>query len=250
MTYQQMAYIYDEFMSDAPYESWVSFAKEMFKQSNRQIKQIADLGCGTGEITCRLAKEGYSVVGVDNSSEMLSHAEQKASNQKLDIHWLQQDLRTLKGLSNFDTAISFCDVINYITKPEEVKCVFKNVANLLNDQGLFLFDVHSLYHVKQNMVNNTFAEVTDKTSYIWFCEEGEEPGDMYHDLTFFLSNKNHYIRFDESHYQKVFSVDIYKQLLDEAGFNVKGVYSDFSIEEEGFSDESERIFFFAEKRSG
>src|SRR5699024_12780803 len=88
-----------------------------------------------------------------------------------------------------------------------VKSVFQNTWNLLNDQGIFLFDVHSLYHVKHNMVNNTFAEVTDQTSYIWFCNEGEEQGEMYHDLTFFTLSNNHYIRFDETHFQKVFSIE-------------------------------------------
>lgn len=247
MAYQHMAYIYDKFMSDAPYESWTSFAEKMFERADGQIRQIADLGCGTGEITSRLAKQGYSLVGIDNSSEMLSHAEQKAFDQKLEIQWIQQDLRCLEGLNNFDAAISFCDVINYITTPGEVKSVFQNVFNLLNDQGLFLFDVHSLFHVENNMVNHTFADVTDETSYIWFCEQGEETGDMYHDLTFFVSENNHYIKFSESHFQKVFSIDLYKKLLKESGFKINGVYSDFKIDKNKLSPTSERIFFVAEK---
>lgn len=242
-----MAYIYDQFMSDAPYEKWAFFAREMFEKSNKKIKRIADLGCGTGEITSMLAQKGYSLAGIDNSLEMLSLAEQKAFNQNLKIHWLEQDIRLLEGLSGFDAAISFCDVINYITTLDDVKSVFQNTWNLLNDQGIFLFDVHSLYHVKHNMVNNTFAEVTDKTSYIWFCDEGEEQGEMYHDLTFFTLSNNHYIRFDETHFQKVFSIETYQELLKETGFNIRGIYSDFQFGTNTISMKPERIFFFAEK---
>src|SRR5699024_4862933 len=177
----------------------------MYKNSKKQINHNVDHVFVTGKITSMLSQKGYSLAGIDNSPEMLSLAEQKAFNQNLKIHWLEQDIRLLEGLSGFDAAISFCDVINYITTLDDVKSVFENTWNLLNDQGIFLFDVHSLYHVKHNMVNNTFAEVTDKTSYIWFCDEGEEQGEMYHDLTFFTLSNNHYIRFDETHFQKVFS---------------------------------------------
>lgn len=250
MTYQQMAYVYDQFMADAPYDKWVTFAEEMFLKSSFNVKDIVDLGCGTGEITIKLAEKGYNLTGIDNSPEMLAIAEQKASNKQLQIDWFKQDLRLLEGLKNLDVAVSFCDVLNYITTRDEVKQVFQNVANLLREGGLFLFDVHSLYHVENNMVNQTFADVTDDQSYIWFCEEGKEKGEMYHDLTFFLKNGNCYERFAESHFQKTLSIDEYQNYLRAAGFQINGVYHDFSIQNDSRCQESERVFFFAEKRSG
>ena len=35
---------------------------------------ILDLGCGTGTLTELLAREGYDMIGVDNSQEMLEAA--------------------------------------------------------------------------------------------------------------------------------------------------------------------------------
>ena len=40
---------------------------------------VLDLGCGTGSLTIRLARRGYSVVGVDLSPDMLTLAKRKAT---------------------------------------------------------------------------------------------------------------------------------------------------------------------------
>src|SRR5690625_2477574 len=160
MAYKQMAYVYDQLMKEAPYDQWLDFTKEAFQQSGNQIKKVADLGCGTGEITTLLAKEGYDMIGIDYSSDMLTYAEQKASAEKLSVQWLHQDLRDLDGLANLDAAISFCDVINYITSEEELAAVFKRVADSLKPGGLFLFYFFLLLHLEQHLTNMTFVEVT------------------------------------------------------------------------------------------
>lgn len=250
MTYREMAYVYDLFMDDAPYDKWVSFAEALINKVDFPVKNIADLGCGTGEITIKLAEKGYTMTGVDLSVEMLAKAEQKAREKQQPVQFLQQDLRALEGLNNIDVAISFCDVINYIISRQDIKQVFRNVWEALSDGGLFIFDVHSLNHVENNLVNETFADVTDEHSYIWFCEAGNESGEMFHELTFFFKNEDKYERFDESHHQKTLSINDYEQYLEEAGFQIKGIYADFSLEKNDVQSDSERIFFFAEKQSG
>lgn len=250
LAYQQMAYVYDQLMTDAPYEQWLQFTKEVFKRSGRQITRVADLGCGTGEITALLAEKNYQMTGIDFSADMLTYAEQKASTRSLAIQWLQQDIRELQGPTNLDAVISYCDVMNYITTEKELTAVFQRVAASLKQGGLFLFDVHSLYHVHHHCINQTFADVMDDISYIWFCIEGDYPGEMYHDLTFFTQNGRFYTRFDEYHHQRTFAVNVYKRLLSEAGFENLHVYADFSLKEQHHADKAERIFFAAEKRSG
>ncbi len=242
-----MANFYDQLMIEAPYDKWKTFTEEMIKQSEKTVESIADLGCGTGQITTRLAREGYKMTGVDFSSDMLSIAEQRASNDNLPIQWIHQDLRFLDGINNLDMAISYCDVMNYITEEDELLTVFKRVANALKPGGLFIFDIHSLYHVQYNFVNQTFADVTDDLSYIWFCSEGEEQGEMYHDLTFFVKEQGAYTRFDESHHQRTFPIDFYSQLLTAAGFEMKHLSADFSLKNENIDEQSERIFIVAEK---
>lgn len=251
MAYQQMAYLYDQLMLEAPYDEWVMFTEKIIANSGKKIEKIADLGCGTGEIATRLAARGYNLTGIDYSTDMLTYAEHKASKQNLSIQWLHQDLITLNGLSDFDIAISYCDVINYITDAEDLGKVFRNVASSLKDDGMFIFDVHSLYQVEHQYIDQTFADVTDDTSYIWFCTAGDESGEMFHDLTFFSREEGQtYTRFNEFHHQKTYSIDFYKNLLLQSGFENVKIYADFSVNDNKIDEKAERIFFLAQKRSG
>ncbi|WP_077621442.1 class I SAM-dependent DNA methyltransferase [Sediminibacillus massiliensis] len=248
MSYAKMAQVYDLLMEDAPYEQWKQFAEAMFAKQGSPVESVVDLGCGTGQITRRLAREGYRMIGIDNSGEMLTQAQAETSAEGLRIDWLQMDVRDLQGFSPKDAAISFCDVINYITDTEDLKKVFRNVNHLLKKGGLFLFDVHSMDHFERDLKGQTFAEIYDDISYVWMCEPGEAPGDLYHDLTFFVQDeKQKYERFDERHHQRTHYVDLYKKFLEAEGFQIEGIYGDFSTAISPCPDEEERVFFSCKK---
>lgn len=246
--YKNFALLYDELMKDAPYDEWVKFTNEILH--DRNVNSILDLGCGTGEITIRLAEQGRQLYGVDMSAEMLAIAEQKRLQTSMNVTWIQQDIRTLQGFSNIDMCISYCDVINYIVSELDVKKVFSNVYDCLATDGLFIFDVHSMNHVKHNMINETFTYTDDNLAYIWHCSEGESAGEMYHDMTFFYkenSNLDVFHRIEESHHQRTYPVETYVELLKSVQFNEINVYSDFLIKNEFIEQNSERIFIIAKK---
>ncbi|TRM12764.1 class I SAM-dependent methyltransferase [Lentibacillus cibarius] len=251
MNYEQLAYYYDVLMEDAPYDKWESFTKAMIAQTGKPVSSIIDLGCGTGQITTRLAKSGYRMTGVDYSADMLTIAHERAARQRLNVQFIQQDLRKLEGFRHYDVAISYCDVLNYITEEDELRSVFQHVAALLKSEGLFIFDIHSLDYVHNHLINQTFADVTDDVAYVWFCSVGDEEGEMHHDLTLFARDKSsgQYIRFDEYHHQRTYPVTFYKQLLDEAGFDIQHLSSNFSIQDNAIDEMEERLFITAIKRS-
>lgn len=211
--YSQFAHVYDAFMKDAPYDMWVSFTEEVCRKYHLSIEKIIDLGCGTGEISLRLAKKGYFVTGVDLSQEMLTIADQKSQVQDLHVNWIEQDLRTLEGISGFDLAISYCDVINYIAELDDLKKTFGNVYRGLRENGLFIFDVHDVEYVKDHLIDHTFSDVSDDMAYIWNCFGSHIPGEMFHELTFFQKQGHHYIRFDEDHYQRTYHPSFFMKFL-------------------------------------
>src|SRR5690625_3182363 len=171
MAYTHMAYYYDDLMKHAPYDQWAKFTQSIFNRYKKSVHTITDLGCGTGEITLRLSELGYDMIGIDYSAHMLAIADQKSRSDRQSIQWMKQDLRQLEGLYEQDVMISYCDVINYIPDIEDLKVVFNNVHQGLAKDGLFIFDVHAFNYANEYLMNNTFADVTDDFTYIWFCQD-------------------------------------------------------------------------------
>ena len=69
--YTRFAAVYDTFMDNIPYEEWKSYLEELLKEYGVQDGLVLDLGCGTGTMTELLAADGYDMIGVDNSEEMV-----------------------------------------------------------------------------------------------------------------------------------------------------------------------------------
>ncbi len=167
----------------------------------------------------------------------------------LSIPFYQQNMAELEGLGQFDCVTIFCDSLNYLQREEDVICTFQRVYEHLNEGGLFLFDVHSIYKIEQIFVNHTFAVNDEEVSYIWNCFPGEEPFSVEHDLSFFVKDAKMglYDRFDEFHYQRTYSVMQYTEWLKQAGFVVLEVLAD--LEDAPLQEKTERILFIAQKIS-
>ena len=70
---------------------------------------MLDLGCGTGEMTERLAAAGYDLIGVDASPDMLEEAKEKQERSGHDILYLLQDMREFELYGTVRAVISCCD---------------------------------------------------------------------------------------------------------------------------------------------
>lgn len=246
MTYKQFAYVYDHLMSDAPYDQWIDYL--LFEKEKHHVsgKRVLDLACGTGELSVRLAKKGFDVTGVDISAHMLTVARNKAMEQRVALELYEQDMSQLEGLPTYDIIAIFCDSLNYLQTTDQVKQTFKHVYRHLEEGGLFLFDVHSIYQMIHCFQNETFTWNEQDISYIWYCFPGANPFSVEHELTFFvLDEQGKYDRIDELHHQRTYPISQYIQWLKEARFEVVRVTADFTGEQP--NDTSERIFFTCKK---
>ncbi|MBM7691835.1 SAM-dependent methyltransferase [Peribacillus deserti] len=249
MSYGQFAYLYDELMKDVPYAKWVDLFKKQMDKYSSGGKKVLDLACGTGEISVRLAREGLQVTGVDLSEEMLSVAQAKTAGEGLAVPFFQQNMTDLSGLGTFDAVTIFCDSLNYLKSPEDVKAAFHSVSKHLERNGLFMFDVHSVFKMEQIFNNATFAHDDEEISYIWNSFPAAEPLSVEHELSFFVldSASGKYDRFEEVHFQRTFTQETYHKWLEESGFELLDVITDL---EENNDDESEaeRLLFIARKK--
>lgn len=248
MSYHKFAYIYDRLMNDVDYQLWLHFVNTKIKSltNEEDIKTVLDLGCGTGELSISLAKNGFDVSGVDISEDMLAVAEAKAAKHNVKIDFYHANMTEFEAIKQYDCVVIFCDSLNYLLDEKDIKKTFDHVYRLLKSGGIFMFDVHSEYKITDILQNQTFAGNDEDVSFIWNCYPGTSAGSVEHDLTFFVKNEksNLYERFDEFHIQRTFAIDTYKTWLNEIGFHKIDISADFS---ETITNNSERIFFAATK---
>lgn len=247
MSYGRFAYIYDELMKDAPYDQWEIFVSERLNRYGFKGKSLLDLGCGTGELSIRLAQKGFDVTGVDLSEDMLAVARAKSEEMGLSIPFYVQDMSELEGLGRFDIIGIFCDSLNYLESEEKVIRTFAKAYQHLKDEGILLLDVHSIYKMNEIFSGQTYTLNEEHLAYIWDIFPGEFPNSVEHELSFFVLDERSgkYDRFDEIHEQRTFSVEQYTKWLQDAGFEIAEVTADFS--EQPPASHSERIFFMAKK---
>ncbi|MGG1628843.1 class I SAM-dependent DNA methyltransferase [Rossellomorea sp. NRS-1567] len=248
MSYERFAYVYDYLMQDVPYDGWLEFVNKQAKAYSIQGDSVLDIACGTGELSLRLVRDGYDVTGVDLSQDMLMVAQEKALEMNVKLNLFQQDMSKLDSLGEYDLITIFCDSLNYLEDEKDVENTFKSVYAHLKQDGLFLFDVHSIYKMTQIFINQTFTLTDEHVSYIWDCFPGEVPNSVEHELTFFVKDEetNQYERVEELHKQRTYPILTLKEWLKDAGFEVLNVSADFT--EEAPADHSERIFFTCKKK--
>ena len=74
-SYESLAGHYDALTEDVDYQRRADFIEKLLCRSRRPVHTILDLACGTGTMTCLLAKRGYEMISVDASEDMLLAAD-------------------------------------------------------------------------------------------------------------------------------------------------------------------------------
>ena len=238
--YTSFAQVYDLFQDNVPYEEWAAYLKELLKEYGAEDGLVLDLGCGTGSMTQLLAEAGYDMIGADNSEEMLEIAMEKRAAAGLDILYLLQDMREFELYGTVRAVVSICDSMNYILEPEELTQVFRLVNNYLDPGGIFIFDLNTEYKYKELMGENTFAEDRTESSFIWQNYYDEKERINEYDLTLFIREGELYRKFEETHFQRCYSLDEVKAAAETAGMEFVTAYDAFT--KDPGKEDSERIY--------
>lgn len=241
-SYRYLSQFYDRLIGrDVDYEKWATYYTSFFDRTDRKIKKIADIGCGTGSLTIALAKQDYRVYGIDLSSEMLEIASEKARRAQVNIMFTAQDIREVE-LTRVDACIMSLDVLNYI-ELDEIKKVAERIYSLLPADGLLLFDISSEYKLRNVLANNLYYEDYDDLTYFWKNTLYNNKVDM--ELTFFSKEGELYRRYDDLQTQYIHSCEDIISIFREAGFETEA-YSFMSSKSPEKKDE--RIFFYNRKK--
>ena len=243
--YTSFAQVYDLFMDNVPYEEWCEYIKSLLKEYKIEDGLVLDLGCGTGKLTRLLEDAGYDMIGIDYSGEMLEIAREH-QEEGSNILYLLQDMREFELYGTVRAVVSVCDSMNYITEEEDLLQVFRLVNNYLDPKGLFIFDLNTVYKYKELIGETTISENREEGSFIWdnYYEEEEQINE--YDLTLFIKEKdNLYRKYEETHFQKAYTLEKVKELLEKAGMEFVAAYDAFT--RDAVKEDSERIYVIAKE---
>lgn len=243
--YESFARVYDTFMDNVPYEEWSRYLTGLLLRYGVSEGLVLELGCGTGAMTRLLARAGYDMIGVDNSMEMLEIAMEKQEKEKTDILYLLQDMREFELYGTVRAVVSVCDSMNYITDEEDLLQVFRLVSNYLDPGGIFIFDLNTVHKYRDILGDATIAENREECSFIWENDFDEEEGINEYDLTLFIRREDEdlYEKYEETHYQRAYSLERVEELIGEARLKLEAVYDAFTLQPP--KPESQRVYFVA-----
>ena len=256
--YTGFAEVYDMFMDNVPYDKWAKYLQKLLKENGAKEGIVCELGCGTGKMTRRLRDMGYDMIGIDISQDMLHIAmEQETALKKTgtqnadickaeskhvksdkknnyEILYLNQDMREFELYGTVAAVVSICDSRNYITEKEDLLTTFKLVRNYLDPGGVFIFDMNTPYYYRKKLGEQTICENRDEGSFIW--ENYYDPDTKINefDMTIYIrrnaDDAGHelYERFEETHFQRAYSIAEVKALLKKAGLKDIKVYKAFT----------------------
>jgi SAM-dependent methyltransferase len=135
------ALAYDYLYQDKDYAKECDFIECVFREfSDRVVKTILDMGCGTGGHALILAQRGYEVVGVDSSKDMLDIARRKVNKAQLPIELVEGNITSFNLQKKFDAVIAMFAVMSYQTTNSDISKACEVAKNHLNPGGVFLFD--------------------------------------------------------------------------------------------------------------
>lgn len=247
MSYLKFAYYYDKFVYDIDYKKWVDYLEKIFEINSIKPKTILDLGCGTGNILINLIDRGYLLTGIDLSEDMLAVTKDKLIINKKNAMLINQDMCEFNIDIKVDAIICMLDSINYVTDDKKLKRLFRSVHKHLSDDGIFVFDINTMYKFNNIFSDNTFYDISDDYSYIWQSEYDKGSNLCRFDLTFFVRNGVNYERIDELHYERGYKVTELKKYLANAGLKICNIYHELSFDKT--KSKSERIFFVVMKNN-
>ena len=228
--YTGFAEVYDRFMSDIPYKEWKKFLCRQLKKEGIEDGLVLELGCGTGKITQMLAEEGYDMIGVDNSEEMLSvartmqlQAKEEGTLRGPEVLYLEQDMREFELYGTVRAVISVADSMNYLTEREDFVQTLRLVNNYLDPGGIFLFDLKTIHCFRDVMGDQVYAENEEDASMIWENAYYEQEQMNEYVLTLFIRQENGlFSKCEEIHDQRAYTLEQVKEMAFEAGMEFVG----------------------------
>ena len=139
MNFNLYSQYYDILYKDKPYKEEAEYVFKTLTDTNgSSIRNVIELGCGSGSHAYWLTKKGWNITGIEKSEEMVALAKSKGIVNFLPVHG---DITYFCLDKQYDAVISLFHVISYLNSNDDIGNCFSSVNRHLTIGGLFLFDV-------------------------------------------------------------------------------------------------------------
>ena len=234
-----LAAIYDHVMSHVDYYEWAHYVDRVFRGLGHSHLNVIETACGTGKIGRELAMLGHNVVGCDLSYHMVRTAQHQNRYSETNIPLFAADMCALPVRQCFDAVVCLYDSINYLLSLESVKQAVESAFDTLHKEGIFIFDVCTIYNSKHHFNRKTTREKGDGFRYTRKCRFDKKNMLQYN--TFYIHFTDHHESFIEEHVQKIYPLSDILSVINASEFKLMGYYDDTTFKQA--SEHSERVHF-------
>ncbi|WP_124098102.1 class I SAM-dependent methyltransferase [Ruminococcus sp. Marseille-P6503] len=244
--YGRFAWFYDRLTDNVEYDKIASVINGYVERFGGRKGILLDLACGTGSLCERFAGMGYDVIGVDGSDEMLNAALDKKCESGLPIQYLCQDMTELDMYGTVDVTVCTLDSINHLSDIKAVRKAFERVSLFAYPDGMFIFDVNTLYKHREVLADNVFVYEPDGLFCVWQNQYDPADGSVDIYLDFFEENgQGGYGRFQESFTERAYPCEAVRRELEQSGFEILGEFDGYS--ESPPNEKTERLVYVTKK---
>jgi SAM-dependent methyltransferase len=135
------AIFYDAIYKNKDYRKEADYVVESVRNLDPTIKNLLELGCGTGNYSFLFRDHGFHVLGIDVSKEMILLADQKKSSLKADnISFQECNSEDFRSTTNWDLVISLFFMLGYQVSDLSLMKTFHAIRSCLSKGGIFAFD--------------------------------------------------------------------------------------------------------------
>lgn len=235
--YENIAGFYDRVTGNSDEE--IRYVQRKINKYFRSAKSITELGCGTGNNMLELENR-YITAGIDISPAMLKIAAGKTKKTK----YIKGNIQVYRSEIKSDVIICLYDTLNHLLKFSEWKKTFRNTFYNLSENGLFIFDINTIYKLE---LISFLSPVINKTGKNYFIADVKKKSDHIYNWNLKIFEKKR-----KDNYK------LHETNIKESSFDIKRIKSELSewfvvleTEEQNskrINPKSERVYFVCRKK--
>jgi SAM-dependent methyltransferase len=131
--------------------------------------RMLDVACGKGRHSIQLAQKGFTVTGIDLSSDSIAEA---LLSESENLQFFQHDMRLPFWMNYFDYAFNFFTSFGYFRTRREHDNAIRTIAQSMRPGGTLVLDYLNVHYAEDHLVHQLEKEIDGVNFYItkWFDE--------------------------------------------------------------------------------